>query len=202
MGRRTLEAAIEQQSGACRQLSICLNEYAKLHRTLLVAERTLLIGYADSMRAIADGLTKALADDDRSTLRKLWRWAPVAAGHVALAFATGSAEGVTGFLVESEHVHSCTVVVVDNAEQDDAMVGACLSRPSTPAAQPSSTHESDTSWFKSSYSSNGSCVEVSPDGRDVLLRDSKRHRLTDEPKRPTRTRGVIRRRPLHQRRRR
>lgn len=96
-----------------------LDDYVEHNRLLLTAEREILAGYARAMQAIADGLIKALAEEDESSLRRLWRWAPIAAGSLTLALASGAAEGSTGALLGEDPVlEQCIASVVLQGEEE------------------------------------------------------------------------------------
>lgn len=113
MGHRSLQQAVERQSGAARALAIAIEGHVA---TLAPWEARVIEPFAEIAREIADGLTAALADDDRK-LRKLWRYAGTFALSLAVGAAGGSAEGTFGQLMDSPKISECAASMADaNAE--------------------------------------------------------------------------------------
>lgn len=124
MGSTSLTAAVERQAGACRQLAINLVEHAEHAPLLVSSERKLLHGYADSMAAIADGLIRALKDNDTSKLKTFWKWAGIAAGSISVAIVSGAAEGVAGTLVDATSIRQVADEILGHVETDQRLVDA------------------------------------------------------------------------------
>jgi hypothetical protein len=124
-----LRRAIEQQSGACRGLAIALRADADSRGPLQRHDKRLIIGWADSLDAIADGLTQALVDNDHHQLRWFLRAARAVAiplAGISLALATGVGEGAGSaafdLFTEDSAVSKCAARVVQTGEESDAAI--------------------------------------------------------------------------------